>query len=183
MLMGVLMGSLLLMQMIEGNPRAKLRVVIYEDLQCSDCAAFRQMLDEYLLPRYGSQVAFEHKDFPLPKHSWARRAAVAARHFERVRPDAGLQFRRYILSNIKQTSAEIFDERVREFARENGFEPADALAALRSSELDEAVEKDYQEGIARGVSKTPTVYVIDKAFIERFKRDAVATAIEKALEQ
>lgn len=183
MLMGVLMGSLFLGQMIEGNPRAKVRVVIYEDLQCPDCAAFRQMLDEYLIPRYGSQVAFEHKDFPLAKHSWARKAAVAARHFEQVRPEAGMQFRRYILARIKQTPAEIFDERVREFARENDLDPADAVGALRSSNFDEAIEKDFQEGVARGVSKTPTVYVNGEAFVEKFKRDAVASAIEKALQQ
>ncbi|NWF85183.1 MAG: thioredoxin domain-containing protein, partial [Bryobacteraceae bacterium] len=56
---------------VEGNPSSPVRVVIYEDLQCSDCAAFRKMLDEKLLPRYGSKVAFEHRDFPLAKHSWA----------------------------------------------------------------------------------------------------------------
>jgi protein-disulfide isomerase len=170
-------------QFIEGNPRAKLRVVIYEDLQCPDCAELRQTLDNYLLPRYGAQVAFEHKDFPLPKHSWARKAAVAARHFERVRPGAGVEFRRFMLSRIKDTPLERLEERVREFARQNDLDPADAVAALRSTELDELVEEDYQEGIARGVKKTPTVYVNDVVFIEKVRRGELGTAIEKALAQ
>jgi protein-disulfide isomerase len=170
-------------QFIEGNPRAKLRVVIYEDLQCPDCAELRQTLDNYLLPRYGAQVAFEHKDFPLPKHSWARRAAVAARHFERVRPGAGVEFRRFMLARIKDTPLERLDERVREFARDNGLDPADAVAALRSSELEDLVEQDYQEGIARGVKKTPTVYVGDAVLIEKIRRGELGAAIEKALAQ
>jgi protein-disulfide isomerase len=170
-------------QFVEGNPRAKLRVVIYEDLQCPDCAELRQTLDNYLLPRYGAQVAFEHKDFPLPKHSWARQAAIAARHFERVRPGAGVEFRRFMLARIKDTPLERLDERVREFARENGLDPADAVAALRSTELEEQVDQDYQEGIARGVKKTPTVYVGDVVFIEKIRRGELGTAIEKALAQ
>lgn len=183
MLLGVLMGSLFISQMIEGNPRAKVRVVIYEDLQCKDCATFRQMMDSYLLPRFGGQVAFEYKDFPLPKHDWARKAAMVSRHFETTRPEAGMHFRRYVLDRLTQINAEIFEERVREFARDNDLDPSDAVRALRSSSLDEAVENDYQEGIARGVSKTPTVYVENKPFIEKFKRADIVSAIEKALAQ
>ena len=40
-------------------------------------AAFRRMLDEKLLPKYGDEVAFVHRDFPLAKHAWARQAAAA----------------------------------------------------------------------------------------------------------
>lgn len=179
----VILTLLMTAQFIEGNPRAKLRVVIYEDLQCPDCADLRQALDNYFLPRYGAQVAFEHKDFPLPKHSWARQAAIAARHFERVRPGAGVEFRRFMLSRIKDTPLERLDERVREFARDNNLDPADAVSALRSGELEDLVEQDYQEGIARGVKKTPTVYVNDVVFIEKVRRGELGTAIEKALAQ
>ena len=35
-------------QVVEGNPSSPVRVLIYEDLQCPDCAAFRKMLDEKL---------------------------------------------------------------------------------------------------------------------------------------
>ena len=37
--------------LVEGKPDSEVRVLIYEDLQCSDCAVFRKMLDEKLLPR------------------------------------------------------------------------------------------------------------------------------------
>lgn len=64
--------------LVEGLPESRVRVLIYEDLQCPDCAAFRRMMDEKILPRYASEVAFVHRDFPLAKHAWARKAAVAA---------------------------------------------------------------------------------------------------------
>ncbi|HPQ16423.1 MAG TPA: thioredoxin domain-containing protein, partial [Bryobacteraceae bacterium] len=87
----VLMAALALAAqkpLVEGNPSSRVRVVIYEDLQCPDCANFRRMLDEKLLPKYAATVAFEHRDFPLPKHSWARKAAIASRFFQEI--DAAL---------------------------------------------------------------------------------------------
>ena len=67
--------------LVEGPTESKIRVLIYEDLQCPDCAAFRKMMDETLLPHYGARVAFVHRDFPLAKHAWARKAAIASRYF------------------------------------------------------------------------------------------------------
>ena len=64
---------------VEGNPASSVKVLIYEDLQCGDCARFRVLLDQKLLPKYGSRVAFVHRDVPLGKHDWARPAAIAAR--------------------------------------------------------------------------------------------------------
>jgi len=65
--------------LVEGFAESKVRVLIYEDLQCPDCAAFRRMMDDKILPRYGTRVAFVHRDFPLAKHAWARRAAPGMR--------------------------------------------------------------------------------------------------------
>ncbi len=47
--------------LIEGNAGSSVRVVIYEDLQCPDCASFPRMLDEHLLPRFREKAAFEPK--------------------------------------------------------------------------------------------------------------------------
>ena len=61
---------------VEGNPAASVKVTIYGDLQCSYCQTLRTMLDEKLLPRYGKQVAFVHRDLPLGRHDWADRKSV-----------------------------------------------------------------------------------------------------------
>ncbi len=168
---------------VEGNPRAAVRVLIYEDLQCSDCAAFRRMLDESLLPRFGARVAFEHRDFPLARHDWARPAAMAARHFARQRPQVGIAWRREILSRIRETSAATLPERVRAFARAHGLDAAAAVAALDDVKLAEAVDADYQDGIARGISRTPTVLVEGVAFVEPASPDGIAAALQQALQK
>jgi protein-disulfide isomerase len=166
---------------IEGLPESKVRVIIYEDLQCPDCAAFRRMLDDKILPRYADKIAFVHRDFPLAKHAWARKAAIASRYFAELKPELGLEYRRHIMSTIKETTPENFNDKLAEFARKNAVDPAAALAALNDSRLAGLVERDFQDGIARGVAKTPTVFVSGKPFIETFSFEELRRALDDAL--
>ncbi|MDP8982210.1 MAG: DsbA family protein [Acidobacteriota bacterium] len=168
-------------RLIEGDPNSAVRVIIYEDLQCPDCADFRKMLDTQLLPRYATKVAFEHRDFPLAKHAWARRAAVAARYFEEAKPGLGLAWRKYAMANLRQITADTFSGRLAAFAKENAADPAQAVAALDDPRLAALVEKDFQDGIARGIAKTPTVLVNGQPFIETFTFEEIARAIDSEL--
>jgi protein-disulfide isomerase len=167
--------------LIEGAAQSPVRVIIYEDLQCPDCADFRVMLDEKLLPRYAATVRFEHRDFPLAKHAWARKAAIAARFFEEAQPGLGLAYRKYSLAHLREITAGNFDDRLRAFAKEHGVDPAQAVAALEDARLAALVEEDYQEGVARGIAHTPTVLVNGKPFVETFPVEDVAKAIDAEL--
>jgi protein-disulfide isomerase len=46
-----------------------------------------------------------------------------------------------------------------------------------------AVEKDYQEGVARGVTHTPTAFVNGAAFVETFTFEEISKAIDARLSQ
>lgn len=167
--------------LIEGNPKSPVRIIIYEDLQCPDCADFRRMMDEKLLPKFGDRVAFEHRDFPLAKHSWARQAAHAARFFELQNPKVGVEFRRQVLAQLRQIKPDTLGNFIAEFARKYGADPVRAVESVNDASLAAAVERDFQEGVARGVSKTPTIFVDGEPFIERFAYEDVAKALDTAL--
>ena len=167
--------------LIEGAAKSPVRVIVYEDLQCPDCAVFRNMMDETLLPKYSATVRFEHRDFPLAKHAWARKAAIAARFFEESRPGLGVAYRKYCFAKLSESTPENFDERLSSFASSHGIDPAKAFASLSDARLGELVERDYQEGVARGVAHTPTVLVNGRPFIETFPVEDVAKAIDSEL--
>lgn len=167
--------------LIEGAAQSPVRVIIYEDLQCPDCADFRVMLDEKLLPRFATKVRFEHRDFPLAKHAWARKAAIAARYFEETKPGLGLAYRKYSMANLREIDVENFNQRLSKFALEHGADPTKAVAALNDSRLAALVEADYQEGVARGIAHTPTVLVNGRPFVETFAAEDVAKAIDDEL--
>lgn len=164
------------------TPTHAVRVVVYEDLQCPDCAVYQKMLDDQLLPRYGGAVAFEHRDFPLPKHAAARPAAMAARSFAQVSPDLGLAFRRHCFARLRQVSfLENMENIVREFAHASSADGDKALAALHDPALAKLIDSDYQEGLARGVVRTPTVFVNEHPFVEHFTFEEISKSIDAAL--
>lgn len=167
--------------MVEGFAESKVRVLIYEDLQCPDCAEFRRLMDEKILPHYAARVAFVHRDFPLAKHAWARQAAIAARYFGEQKPELGLAFRRHALAGIDETTMDNFKQRLAAFARENRVDPAAAVAALDDARLASLVERDFQDGVARGVVHTPTVLVNGQAFVEHVSFDEISEALDNAL--
>jgi protein-disulfide isomerase len=166
---------------VEGNPSSAVRVIIYEDLQCPDCANFRKMMDKDLLPKYKATVAFEHRDFPLPKHNWARRAAIAVKFFEAVSPEVAIEFRKNTMGKQGQITDETFKDYLSTFAKAHKVDAAKALAALEDPALMAEVDKGYREGIARGVAHTPTVLVNGEPFVEEFPVADVMKAIDKEL--
>lgn len=184
LVMGLFIGAVAVtaqQELVEGRTDSKVRVVVYEDLQCSDCASFRRMMDQKLLPKYGAQVAFVHKDFPLPRHAWARKAAIAARFFESKKPELGLAYRKHVLATMFETTTENFETLLRDFAERHGIGPQEPIAALGDDGLAARVDKDFQDGVARGVSKTPTVFVNGRPYIERFTFEEISKGIDQAL--
>jgi protein-disulfide isomerase len=166
---------------VEGRAGSPVRAVIYEDLQCPDCAAFRRMMDQKLLPEYAAKVAFIHRDFPLAKHAWARRAAIAARFFTGLKPELGLEYRRYTMAGQEVTNEANFEARLADFAKAHDIEPDAAIAALSNARYAELVEQDYRDGVSRGVVHTPTVFVNGRPFVETFTFAEISKGIDQAL--
>ncbi|MES1261226.1 MAG: thioredoxin domain-containing protein [Acidobacteriota bacterium] len=168
-------------EVVEGNPASRVRVLIYDDLQCSDCLRLRTLLDEKILPRYGSRVAFVHRDLPLPRHDWARPAAVASRWVYERDHQLGIVFRREIMAEQSHLTPATLRPWLREFARRNQLDPDGIVESLADPRLVGLVEQDYLAAVARGVSKTPSVYVGGQAFVEIIIYDELARALDVEL--
>lgn len=158
-------------------------VTIYTDLQCGDCTRFNTMLEESLLPKYRGRVQFLHRDFPVPRHTWARPAALIGRRFDEIACGLSAGWRAYILDRIKTTTPETLADRVREYAGEVGVDADNVLSGLNDEKLAAAIDANVREGQARGVTKTPTVFVNNQAFIEVFTLEEITAGIEEALTQ
>jgi protein-disulfide isomerase len=166
---------------VEGNPASSVKVLIYEDLQCSDCARFRVMMDEKILPRYGRKVAFIHRDFPLGKHDWAAQAAVAARWVNEQSGELGIIIRREILAEQDAITAQNLKQWLIDFAYRNHLDPKGIVASLTDQRLITVVDQDRQGAVARGVSRVPAVFVGGVAFSETVIFEDLARAIEDAI--
>lgn len=166
---------------VEGNPDSRIRVIVYEDLQCKDCAWFRRKMDEVLLPEYGDHVAFEHRDFPLEKHDWSKPAAMAAKYFQTVSHGVGVAFRRDLLGELSIVTRESLADWVRDFALDYGAEPQEAVDSLTNENYAAQVEEDVKFGLKNKIEKTPTVSVGKKTYIEWIPIDELRLTINSAL--
>jgi protein-disulfide isomerase len=168
-------------EIVEGNPLSPVRVVIYEDLQCTYTQNFRTLLDQKLLPRFANRVAFVHRDLPLPRHDWARAAAVAARWVYEKNQALGIVFRREIMSEQAHLTPGTLQNWLLEFARRNNLDQNGITASLSDPRLLNLVDQDYLAAVARGVSRTPTIYAGGQIFVETIIFDDLAKALELEL--
>lgn len=166
---------------IEGNPASTVKVTIYGDLQCNYCQSLRTMLDEKLLPKYGRQVAFVHRDLPLGKHEWARQAAMVARWVFDQSPRLGIIFQRELLDEEEHITASSLKPWIVEFAGRNKLSEQGIVAAMTDIRLGSMIDADVQIATTRGIKKIPTVIVGSKSFSETIVFDDVAKAIEEIL--
>jgi protein-disulfide isomerase len=166
---------------MEGNPGSPVKVLIYEDLQCSDCARLRVLMDEKILPKYGSKVAFVHRDFPLGKHDWAVPAAIAARWVWEQSNELGIIVRREMLSEQDSINTHNLKQWLVDFAYRNHLDPKGIVDSLSDRRLGALVDQERQSAVARGVSRAPTIFVGGQPFVETIIYDDLARALDVAL--
>lgn len=136
-------------------PGAKVAIVMFEDLQCPDCARAYPMIWE---------TATAHKipvvlhDYPLPMHNWSFDAAVYARFFDTKSQKVGDDFRGYIYKNQQQITPQNLRQYIQKFADDNKVplpfvvDPEGKLKAL--------VQADRELGNTLKLEHTPTIFVI-----------------------
>lgn len=184
-LLGIVMGAQSIYashtDVVEGNPASPVRVLIYDDLQSGDCAHFRVMFDEKILPKYGTKVAFIHRDLPLGKHDWARTAAVAARWVWDQDHVYGIAIRRELLAEQDHITVRSLNGWLLNFAARNHLDQNGIINSLTDARFNSLVDQDRQGAVARGVERTPTVYVGGVAFVETILYEDLARALDEAL--
>jgi protein-disulfide isomerase len=169
------------LDVVEGNPASPVKVVIYEDLQCADCARFQAMFEQKILPRYGARVAFVHRDFPLGKHDWARQAAVAARWVWDQDNGYGILIRRELLSEQDHITPAKLNKWLVDFADRKGLDQKGIIDCLNDRRYNALVDQDVQGAVARGLKNTPTVFVGGQAFTETIVYEDLARALDNLL--
>lgn len=153
-----------------------LEVIVYEDLQCGDCAHLRTLLDELMIPSFAGRVLFTHRDFPLPRHDWARQAALLAHYFKQFGLDSS--WRRDTLAHHKTLS---LSEHLYAFASRHDLDPAAALQAMTDPAVEASLESDISSARERGVSRTPTLFIGSFVLIEPQHADEISDLINKSL--
>jgi protein-disulfide isomerase len=134
-----------------GSDKAPVKLVEFADYECPYCQKVAADVKK-LVADYGDKIEFSYKDFPLPMHSRAEKAAEAARC-------ANKQSRFWEFHDEIYHSKELDVDQLKAQARALKLDEDQFNKCLDSGEEASSVEKDRKEGERLGLSGTPSFFV------------------------
>lgn len=162
---------------------ARVAIVVFEDLQCPDCARAWPLLQEAARTY---KIPVVHYDFPLPQHNWSFQAAIFAHYFDNISPKLGDEFRTQVFAH----QIEITPDNVRQFAENFAKEHTAKLpfAVDPTGAIERRIKADYALGQRTGIQHTPTIYIVSntqrgKPFVEVVDRTQLYAMIDDMLKE
>ena len=156
-----------------GAATAPVTIVEFTDFQCPACAAMHPIIDE-ILKSYGDKVRLVVRDFPLPIHPNARKAAEAAN----AAHAQGKFFEYATLLFQRQHSLDLAS--LKKYATELGLDRTRFDLALDKGTYAAEVQHDLVDGENYGVDQTPTIFV-NGVVLGTLSPEALRAAIDRAL--
>ncbi len=162
---------------------SKVALMVFEDLQCPDCARAAPLLHE-AAKKYN--IPLVQYDFPLPMHNWSFEAAVNARYFDTKSKKLGDDYRLFIFANQPQITPQNLRGMTERFAADNKV--ILPFVVDPSGELAAKVKADYAIGQRVGIDHTPTIYVVSdttrgKPFVEVVDRTQLYQLIDQVIKE
>jgi len=134
-----------------GSSTAQVTLVEFADYECPYCqkvaADVKKLKDDF-----GDKISLTYKDFPLPMHARAEKAAEAARC-------ANKQNRFWEFHDEIFHSKELDTDQLKAQARSLNLDTVSFDKCLDSGEEAAAVDKDKKEGMRLGINGTPAFFV------------------------
>ncbi len=158
------------------NPKtsdnAAVTVVEYGDIQCPVCKAAHEQVNVPLIEKYGKQISFSFKQFPLRSlHRYAMDAALASE----CAADQGKFWDFLELAYAKQD--DLSRSAITAWATQLGLDMDLFDRCFKSGIKEDAVLAEYDEGEKLGVTGTPTYFVNG----EKVAASGLVAAVQNAL--
>ena len=136
---------------LRGSPDAPVVVVEFADYECQFCQQIQPVLDK-VLADYKGKVAFAFKDFPLPMHANAQKAAEAA-HCAQV------QGKYWEFHDLLFSTRQLEISKLKENAQGLKLNVESFDKCLESGERADTVKKQFEESQALGLPGTPAFFI------------------------
>ena len=156
-----------------GNPNAAVVVTEYGDFQCPACGAAYPKIVKPLLAKYGTQIRYDFRQFPLQTlHEYALESAMASE----CAADQG-KFWEFVDKDY-MNQKDLSSEELRTWADELKVDTALFDRCIKSKIKKDTVLAEYEEGRTLGVQGTPTFFVNGKKVDNTL--EAISAEIEAA---
>lgn len=154
------------------DANASVTVTEYGDLQCPSCQAAQSLVVEPLIQKYGKQISFEFRQFPLQAlHPYAMIAAEASE----CAADQG-KFWEFIDMDFDNQSS-LSQDSIMKWATDLKLDMELFGRCFKSHIKRPTIQAEYAEGQKAGVTGTPTFFVNGK------RVESTITAISAAIDE
>ncbi|MBS1855792.1 MAG: thioredoxin domain-containing protein [Acidobacteria bacterium] len=136
---------------VRGLPDSPVNIVEFADYECPYCQQIQPVVEK-LLKDYGGKVAFAFKDFPLPMHTHAQKAAEAARC-------AGAQGKYWAYHDALFANHQYDVAKLKGIASDLKLDVGLFDTCLDSGTQGAAVQADFDEAQVLGLPGTPAFFV------------------------
>lgn len=165
----------------KGEDGAKVTLVEFGDFQCPACGTAHPVVGQLLEEYKGKDVTFVFRQYPLPMHSNAKPAALAAEA-------AGVQgkfFEMYDMIYENQAewseSKNAMDEFFVKYAEDIKLDVDKFKKDIKDKKLEARIKQDMEDATAVGVSATPTFYLNGEEIVGGLPYDQFKKKIDDAL--
>jgi protein-disulfide isomerase len=157
-----------------GKSNAKISLVVFTDFQCEYCKAEVTTLKS-VLAQYQDKVRLVYKDFPLPVHTNARRAAEIARCSQDQ--DKFWQIYDVLFAHQNDLGTVSYET----LAQEGEIDAAALASCMERGNSSARIDASLAEGRRLLITEVPTLYVNDQRFVGIVTVEALTAAIQELL--
>ncbi len=143
--------------MLKAPAGSKVAIIVFEDLECPQCARAAPLLHE-ASKKYG--IPLVQHDFPLRQHPWSLEAAINARYFDTISLKLGDDYRLWVFANQNYITKANLSGMTEKWAEDHKttlpfvVDPQGTLSAK--------VEADRSMGTRIPLDHTPTIYIVNE---------------------
>jgi protein-disulfide isomerase len=173
-----------------GDPNAIVKVQVYEDFQCPNCKTYADSIETQLVDSSyitTGQAYYVFMQFPFLDANSITKESHQAANASMCALEQGRFWDYHDMLFANQGAVEnggaFNNKRLQAFAESLGLNMTEFNLCFNADKYSEQIQADYQEGVAAGVSGTPTVVVngqiLTPGFVPTY--DEIKTAIDAAL--
>jgi protein-disulfide isomerase len=161
-----------------GSKDAKIKIVEFGDFQCPYC---KQALESVkaIQQQFGDTIFFQFRDFPVvDSHAEAYNAALGAECAHEQGDEKFWQFH----DRLYQFQDELSTEVITSIAQRIGLDVAKFNLCFSSKKYADEIQRDYNDGLAAGVTGTPTFFINGRRIPGAIPSDIFVKVIQKIQE-
>lgn len=143
---------------VKGDENAPVTIVEFSEYECPFCGKFYNEAYQEILTKYveTGKVKMVFRDYPLPFHSNALPAAIAANC---AREQGGDEAYFDMHDSIFANQGDLSDEAFVLHANEMGIDADKFTACVADNDYEAEIQKDIKDGQAVGVNGTPAFFI------------------------